>query len=96
MSAKELKKKIVEIIMRKVKAIPFARAEQITDALIAAGLSFDKSHLATFQTLDTKLRIAEHRAEVYYEALWNATAYSAITPEYYIKQAERKLGGRKE
>lgn len=41
-----------------------ACAESIADALIAAGIGFDKSHLATFQELDTKLRVAEHRAEV--------------------------------
>lgn len=28
------------------------------------GIGFDKSHLTTFQELDTKLRVAEHRAEV--------------------------------
>ena len=36
----------------------------VANALIAAGIGFDKSHLATFQELNTKLRVAEHRAEV--------------------------------
>ena len=49
MTNDELKKKIVETILRKVKAIPFARAEQIADALIAAGIGDVKE--------------AEHQAE---------------------------------
>lgn len=107
MTNEELKKKIVDTILQKVKAIPFARAEQIADALIAAGIGFDKSHLATFQTLDTKLRVAEHRALVAERALYNLSKefvdmqgyekwdISILAKEIvvpdYIKRAEKEL-----
>ena len=79
MTNDELKKKIVETILRKVKAIQFARAEQIADALIAAGIGDVKE--------------AEHRAEVAERAL-ELMARGECTfasPEYYKKQAEKEL-----
>ena len=49
----------------------------IADALIAAGFG--------------DIREAEHRAEVYYEALLSAAAYGDTPPDYYIKQTEKEL-----
>lgn len=77
MNNEELKKKIVEIIINAIwkdaqadyDSTDESEARTIADALIAAGIGFDKSHLATFQELDTKLRVAEHRAEVAERAL---------------------------
>ena len=42
-----------------------------------------------------KCKEAEHRAEVYYEALLSAAAYGDTPPDYYIKQAEKKLAEEK-
>lgn len=87
MNNDELKKKIVETIMRKVKAISFARAEQIADALIAAGIGDVKTvreigasaaAMAVFEAAK-----AERRAEVAEMALKDCIdyySYSGLCP----------------
>lgn len=76
MKNEDLKKKIIEIVAPYVSA--WGDDERIADALIAAGIGFDKSHLTTFQELDTKLRVAEHRAEVAERALEERATYCAM------------------
>lgn len=47
--------------------------------------------LTACQSMEKKKKEAEHRAEVYYEALLSAAAYGDTPPDYYIEQAEREL-----
>ena len=86
MTNEEIKKKICKIIADNYlpKEMPdrledykLYRFKRAADALIAAGIG--------------DIREAEHRAEVYYEALLSAAAYGDTPPEYYIKQAEKEL-----
>lgn len=66
---------IIETMGEKPSAIKVA--ERIADALIAAGIG--------------DIREAEHRAEVYYEALLSAAAYGDTPPDHYIEQAEKEF-----
>lgn len=86
MNNEEIKKKICKIIADNYlpKEMPdrledykLYRFKRAADALIAAGIGDVKE--------------AEHRAEVYYEALLSAAAYGDTLPDYYIKQAEKEL-----
>lgn len=81
------------------------RFERAADALIAAGIGDVKEAeaeanryemLYKMQSRDMvlaerKTHEAEHRAEVYYDALLSAAAYGDTPPEYYIEQAEKEL-----
>lgn len=114
MNNEELKKKLVETIINAIwkdaeadyDSTDESEARTIADALIAAGIGFDKSHLATFQELDTKLRVAEHHTKVAERALLNLCVdiqpYSLfdLTPlvteasvkmQEYLQQAEKEL-----
>ena len=102
MNNDELKKKIIEIALTELQ-VQFgcgdmvevgdreACAESIADALIAAGIGFDKSHLATFQELDTKLRVAEHRAEVAELVVKNLNDIFTFDYQTVFEQAEKEL-----
>lgn len=79
--------------------------DELADALIAAGIGDVKDveaeanryeMLYKMQSRDMvlaerKTHEAEHRAEVYYDALLSAAAYGDTPPEYYIEQAEKEL-----
>lgn len=81
------------------------RFERAAEALIAAGIGDVKEAeaeanryemLYKMQSRDMvlaerKAHEAEHRAEVYYDALLSAAAYGDTPPEYYIEQAEKEL-----
>ena len=86
MTNEELRTKVVEIMSKTweepVPCTAERNFERIADALIAAGIG--------------DIREAEHRAEVYYEALLSAAAYGDTPPDYYIKQAEKELEGKNE
>lgn len=85
MNNKEIKKKIVDVAISQVWTDSFGdeividreAAGAFADALIAAGIGDVKE--------------AEHRAEVYYEALLSAAAYGDTPPDHYIEQAEKEL-----
>ena len=91
MTNEEIKKKIVEVLKETINwatdySIPIgivykSELDEIADALIAAGIG--------------DIREAEHRAEVYYEALLSAAAYGDTPPDHYIEQAEKEFAEEK-
>ena len=71
----ETRKKIASTLLHANEIMEghgFVFCLKLADILIAEGIGFNKSHLKTFQELDTKLRVAEHRAEVAEKALREA------------------------
>lgn len=107
MNNEEIKKKICKIIADNYlpKEMPdrledykLYRFKRAAEALIAAGIGDVKEaerkafvYSAEIAHLDNELKEAEHRAEVYYEALLSAAAYGDTPPDYYIQQAEKEL-----
>ena len=85
------------------------RFKRAAEALIAAGFGDVESweisdadkeqssinYYCEMREWKDKCKEAEHRAKVYYEALLSAAAYGDTPPDYYIKQAEKKLAEEK-
>lgn len=96
MTNDELKKKIVDTIMQ-IKGYSVLQAEQIANALIAAGIGDVETLRKIGVSATTKAVLeaakAEHRAEVAERAL-ELMARGECTfasPEYYKKQAKKEL-----
>ena len=81
------------------------RFERAAEALIAAGIGDVESwkisdadkerssinYYCEMRKWKDKCKEAEHRAEVYYDALLSAAAYGDTSPDYYIEQAEKEF-----
>lgn len=112
MNSDELKKKIVEVVLNseitgiQIRAITggYSMANNIADALIAAGLHFGENLTATFDRmalereheLERRLSDAEYWKCVYGLAL--NIAFTGEERAYYCKKAEEELkeGSRKD